>query len=111
MQIDGTTYETLASVSKDYSLVKGNDNEYIKYSKVCAEELFEKGLAYKKWSTPTEMMHKLNLTNQMYQQYIFDYIICNLDRHGKNTELLTTARDISNINLAPFFDNSLTVLV
>ena len=48
---------------------------------------------------------------EIYKQFVYDYIICNMDRHGKNTEILINYDNPRDIRVAPFFDNSFTVLL
>lgn len=73
--------------------------------------MFHQGLALGKWNTTLDMMMKLGLLQQIYEQFVYDYLICNMDRHGKNNEILIDRENKANMRLAPFFDNSLTVLL
>lgn len=38
--------------------------------------------------TPLQLAQLLGLELEIYKQFVFDYVICNMDRHGKNTEIL-----------------------
>ena len=109
--IEGITYNTLVSVSKDYQKVVCKNNEIKSYSKLEVESLFQQGSKTGRWSTPIEMIEKLSLLKQIHKQFIYDYIICNMDRHGKNNEILINNQNKREIRLAPFFDNSLTILL
>lgn len=57
------------------------------------------------------MIDSIGLRKTIYEQFVFDYIICNMDRHGKNTEILINEENPSDIKMAPFFDNSFTILL
>ncbi len=73
------------------------------------------GYSIKKWYSkykignemPIDTIKRYRLQDNIYKQFVYDYIICNLDRHGKNTEILLGN---NNIRIAPFFDNSLTFI-
>lgn len=109
--IDGAEYTTLAQISFDYQRVKSKNNVVNIYNKEDVEIMFHQGLALGKWNTTLDMMMKLGLLQQIYEQFVYDYLICNMDRHGKNNEILIDRENKANMRLAPFFDNSLTVLL
>lgn len=75
------------------------------------------GISIEKWyrrfrkgnETPIDTIRRHNLEDSIYKQFVYDYIIMNLDRHGKNTEVLI-GNNINTMSIAPFFDNSLTFL-
>lgn len=98
VNINGRQIKTIASISKDY---KGTSV----------------GISIEKWYSkyrngnelPIDTIRRYGLQYQIYKQFLFDYIICNLDRHGKNTEVLV-GNNISSLDIAPFFDNSLTFI-
>ncbi|MBR1453984.1 MAG: hypothetical protein IJ593_05010 [Lachnospiraceae bacterium] len=92
--IDNTVYNTLVSISKDY---KSN-----KYQSISVEKLYNK--QSKPGEKPLDMLKRLGLQDSIYKQFVYDYVIGNLDRHGKNNDILIG----KDIKLAPYFDNSLT---
>ena len=50
---------------------------------------------------------RMNLSNYIYSIMIFDYIICNQDRHGANIEFLM---DSNIIIPTPIFDNGVCLM-
>lgn len=50
---------------------------------------------------------RLGLEEYFYHMFLFDYLICNRDRHGANIEVLQKGE---NYRLAPIFDNGLSFL-
>lgn len=51
---------------------------------------------------PIEFCRRYNMSTYVDKMLIFDYLIMNTDRHGKNIEMLV---DNSNVEPAPIFDN------
>lgn len=72
----------------------------------------EKAIPIEKFINPKEdwllKLKTYGLLNDFKSIVIFDYIICNMDRHGKNIEVLLN--NTGKYRLAPAFDNSFTVL-
>lgn len=93
ININGNQIITEASISTEY---KNNE-------KVIPIEEFIKSKDgwFKKLQT-------FGLLQDFKNIVIFDYIICNMDRHGKNIEVLLN--DKGKYRLAPAFDNSFTAL-
>lgn len=94
--MQGETIETIATQSKDY---KAHGEKSVSFEKMY--ECMTKNL------TALEFVKQLGVEKQIYSMFVYDYIICNLDRHGKNIEILIHK---DKIRLAPLFDNSLTFL-
>ena len=115
VNIDGKEYITLVQISKDYQVIKHRTNNskirITKYSKIDVESMFNENKSLNGWNTPLQMMSQLGLIDTVYKQYVFDYIVCNMDRHGKNTEILINNENPRDIRTAPYFDNSFTVLL
>lgn len=91
-------HKTLASVSKDYKIQD--------YKSISVERLYREHK--KDGETPLDILRRLGLSEAIYRQFAYDYIICNMDRHGKNNEIL---QNQSTVRLAPYFDNSLTFML
>lgn len=93
ININGNQLITEASISTEY---KNNEKsipieEFINTKEDC----------FKKLET-------FGLLQDFKNIVIFDYIICNMDRHGKNIEVLLN--DKGKYRLAPAFDNSFTAI-
>jgi hypothetical protein len=93
ININGNQLVTEASISTEY---KNN----------------EKAIPIEEFTTPNEggikKLKTLGLINDYKKLVIFDFIICNMDRHGKNIEVLLN--DKGKYRLALAFDNSFTAL-
>lgn len=95
VNIDGADILTLASVSTNYVPKQATS---VSVEKFC--ETFQE--------TPLRVLERYGLLTDVYKQFLYDFIILNMDRHGKNTELLVF--DNGALRVAPFFDNSLTFI-
>ena len=93
--LNGKEIETFVCISQDYA----KDVKQISFEKF-----------YESMALPEESIiafcKRMGIIDDIYNQIVFDYVICNLDRHGKNTEILVSKE--GKISVAPFFDNSLT---
>jgi hypothetical protein len=96
------------------ALVYRDGKEFV--TEVCVSEDFRKGretVPFEKFyslnklhgETTVELINRFGLTDAIHKMMVFDFIICNLDRHGKNVELFTEP-----IEVAPLFDNSFSLL-
>ena len=54
--------------------------------------------------TPLNFSKRLSIETDIYKMFVFDFIICNMDRHGRNIDIL---RNRNNVKLSCLFDNSL----
>lgn len=99
VKMDGKVYKTLATISKDFRHPKVKSVSFEKFYNV-----------YGKLNNLSmmELIKSYNLQTDIYRMFVYDYIICNLDRHGKNIEVILKSRH--QVKLAPLFDNSLTFL-
>ena len=111
VDIDNHVYRTLAQISKDYQVRVEASGKIVKYNKDQIEQMFNSVKHTKNLDTPLQLAQQLGLDLEIYKQFVYDYIICNMDRHGKNTEILINQSNPRDIRLAPFFDNSFTVLL
>jgi hypothetical protein len=96
------------------ALVCRDGKEFV--TKVCVSEDFRKGretIPFEKFyslnklcdETTVELINRFGFTTEIHKMMVFDFIICNLDRHGKNVELFTEP-----VEVAPLFDNSFSLL-
>lgn len=91
VKIDGRSYNTVASVSKDF---KSEGSKYISFRRLLKQNM-EK--------SPIEIARMYPMIDDIYKMIIFDFIIYNLDRHENNIEINT-----STMRLAPLFDHGLS---
>ena len=96
VKLNDTIYETYVSVSRDYA----GGNKVISFEKYFYINRTGK-------EEPLAFVKRLNLEQVIYQQFIYDFIICNFDRHSRNNDIILTE---NSIQLAPFFDNSATFI-
>ena len=92
VKIEGKIYETIAAVSADYC--KGRQS-------ISLEKLYGKSST----KDCIAFIQRYGFSEAVSKQFLYDFIICNLDRHGKNNDVLIKG---GKCKLAPFFDNSLT---
>lgn len=90
-----------------------NENQIVTEASISTEyKNNEKAIPIEKFIQNKEgwitKLKTVGLLNDFKNIVIFDYIICNMDRHGKNIEVLLN--DKGKYRLAPAFDNSFTVL-
>lgn len=96
--LDNKRHITLASISKDFTQGK--------YNSISIEKMYR--TFKKEGEYPLDIVSRLGLLDEIYKQFVFDFVICNMDRHSKNNEVITTKQGYS---LAPYFDNSLTFIL
>lgn len=111
VDIDNHVYRTLAQISKDYQIRIEASGKIVKYNKDQIEQMFNSVKHTKNLDTPLQLAQQLGLDLEIYKQFVYDYIICNMDRHGKNTEILINQSNPRDTKVAPFFDNSFAVLL
>lgn len=99
VKIDGHIHTTYLSKSLDF---KG-----VQYKSISIENYDI--LHQNKGLDIVKLLQENLLLDDIHKIFLFDYIVCNLDRHGANIEILidkTTAKK----RVAPIFDNSLSFL-
>lgn len=100
VSLDGVTYDTVVSVSKDF--------------KVAGELSISAEKAYMLFRTPGETplatFSRITSRRSLYMMFLFDFLICNMDRHGKNVEFLSKTGNTGSLTMAPLFDNSLSFM-
>ena len=101
VNIEGKNYKTMVSYSYDYA-----DG----VTCISAENMYKQAMGRVK--NPLQMFKLMGMTNEIYKMFIFDYVVCNLDRHGKNIDILAVESGNGvKYRIAPLFDNSLTTLL
>jgi hypothetical protein len=91
---DGKRFRTYVCISDDFRQGRETvDFEafYLRYRK---EE-----------ESAVEFAYRLGAANDIHEMFVYDFIIGNLDRHGRNIEIFTDCKKI-----APLFDNGFSLL-
>jgi hypothetical protein len=91
---DNREFTTLACISDNYR----QGREVTSFEKYYTRMKNE-------FESPIDFAERLNITEDVCKMFVFDYIICNLDRHGKNIELF-----LDTLEMTPLFDNGLSLL-
>ena len=98
VQIDGNDFETWICSSKNF---RKSSQE-----KMAFDAYFD--LMREKSEQPIDFCKKNGWDDQIYKMMVFDYLICNRDRHGANIELIQD--EDGSIKLAPLFDHGVSLL-
>ena len=98
INIDGKEHETWMCSSKNFRK-EGQE-------KIPFDTYFE--MMRETDETPIQFCEKRGWDEQIYRMMIFDYLICNRDRHGANIELIQD--EDGNVSLAPLFDHGVSLL-
>ena len=98
VNIDDNEYETWMCSSKNF---RKNSQE-----KMAFDAYFE--LMRQGKEMPIDFCKKRGWDEQIYKMMVFDYLICNRDRHGANIELIQN--EDGTIQLAPLFDHGVSLL-
>ena len=100
-----------------YCKVKVSNNMFETWI-TCSEDFKQPGESKMTFETYYEILRKdgedifqfikrMELEEYFYNMFLFDYLICNRDRHGANIEVLQKE---DSYRLAPLFDNGLSFL-
>ncbi len=98
IKTDGIEHETWMCSSKNF---RKNNQE-----KMAFDAYFE--LMREKGEQPIDFCKRRGWDDQIYKMMVFDYLICNRDRHGANIELIQN--EDGAIQLAPLFDHGVSLL-
>lgn len=90
VRIDDREFETFISYAKDYK----NGRRVLPI-----EDMYSNS-----YSSTMEMVENLRITEEIHAMFVFDYVISNFDRHGRNVEYF-----VDTGTLAPLFDNGLSL--
>lgn len=98
VQIDGRDFETWMCSSKNFRKSSQEKMAFDAYF-----DLMREGS-----EQPIDFCKKRGWEDQIYKMMVFDYLICNRDRHGANIELIQD--EDGSIKLAPLFDHGVSLL-
>lgn len=98
IQIDGQAIETY--INKSANFRKSNER------KIAFDTYYD--LHRKQNENPLDFAIRMGWEEYIYRMMMFDYLICNRDRHGANIELLVDEKD--NVRPAPLFDHGVSLL-
>lgn len=97
VQIANRVFGTWVTRSKDFKQPGESKMTFETYYDILSTEGEDK----------LHFIKRLGLEEYFYHMFLFDYLICNRDRHGANIEVLQKG---DNYRLAPIFDNGLSFL-
>lgn len=99
VKLNNIEMETLVCVSDDYNI----QNEGI----LVFEDLYMSRIRTKGDISPLDFSKEIGIQDEVYKMFILDYLINNIDRHGRNIEILVDER--GKMRLAPLFDHGLSL--
>ena len=99
VRLNNIEFETLLCESEDYNL----RNEGV----MVFEDLYNSRVRSMGEISPLEFCRELGIKDGVYKMFVLDYLINNIDRHGRNVEILVDER--GNMRLAPLFDHGLSL--
>lgn len=94
--LHGQLYNTLISISENYRRI---DEKRYSIERFYLNNRLQ-------GESPLDTLKRFNLEKIIYQIFVYDFIICNMDRHNHNIEILENTTN-NSLRVAPFFDNSL----
>ena len=97
VKVSNHIFETWVTRSKDFKQLgesKMTFETYYEILRLDDEDIFQ-------------FIKRMDLEDYFYKMFLFDYLICNRDRHGANIEVLQKG---DSYRLAPLFDNGLSFL-
>lgn len=97
VKVANNIFETWVTCSKDFKNPGESKMTFETYYDILSVEGEDK----------FHFIQRLELEEYFYNLFIFDYLICNRDRHGANIEVLQKG---DNYRLAPLFDNGLSFM-
>lgn len=99
VRLNNTEFETVLCESEDYNL----RNEGI----LVFEDLYSSRIRTKGNISPLDFCREIGIDEDVYRMFVLDYLINNIDRHGRNVDILVDER--GNMRLAPLFDHGLSL--
>ena len=97
VKVSDNVFETWITRSKDFKKPGESKMTFETYYEILRQE---KEDVY-------QFIKRMDLEDYFYKMFLFDYLICNRDRHGANIEVL---QKDDSYRLAPLFDNGLSFL-
>lgn len=94
VNVDGAEFEAYVFAAKSFKTAENR----------CSFEDFYRNRRLSAKESPLDLCKRFQWETEIYQMFIFDYLIINRDRHGANLEVLKN----SSLKLSPLFDNGLS---
>lgn len=95
----------VADVEYITRVTKSKDFKNVGESKLTFESYYD--ILHLDGESIWDFITRMSLEDYFYDMFIFDYVICNRDRHGANIEVLEKN---GSYRLAPLFDNGLSLM-
>jgi len=99
VRLNSKEFETVVCESDDYNI----QNEGI----LVFEDLYMSRIRTKGEVYPLEFCREIGIEEDVYKMFVLDYLINNIDRHGRNIEIMVDDRGV--MRLAPLFDHGLSL--
>jgi len=99
IRLDGREFKTLICVSEEYK----KDGE----TAIPIENYYTAWRGSRGNGSVMEMCEGIGELGNIYKMFVFDYLINNIDRNGRNLEILVGKK--GKISLSPLFDNGLSL--
>lgn len=99
VRLNNREFETLLCESDDYN---SKDEGVLVF-----EDLYMSRIRTKGNISPLDFCREIGIEEDVYKMFVMDYLINNIDRHGRNVEILVDERGV--MRLAPLFDHGLSL--
>jgi len=99
VRLNNDEFETVVCESEDYNL---RDEGIFVFEDIYTSRIRAKGEI-----SPFDFAKEIGIDADVYKMFVLDYLINNIDRHGRNIEILVDER--GNMRLAPLFDFGLSL--
>lgn len=99
VRLNNKEFETLVCESADYNF---KDEGVLVF-----EDLYSSRIRVNGDISPLDFAKELGIQEDVYKMFVLDYLINNIDRHGRNIEMLVDDRGV--MRLAPLFDFGLSL--
>ena len=99
VRLNNIEMETLLCESDDYN---SKDEGILVF-----EDIYTSRIRVMGDISPLEFCREIGIHDEVYRMFVLDYLINNIDRHGRNIEILVDDRGV--MRLAPLFDFGLSL--
>lgn len=99
VRLNNQEFETILCESDDYN----HRDEGI----LVFEDLYSSRIRVKGEISPLDFAKEIGIHDEVYRMFVLDYLINNIDRHGRNVEILVDER--GKMRFAPLFDHGLSL--
>lgn len=89
------------------TLCESDDYNHVDEGVLVFEDLYSSRIRAKGDISPLEFAKEIGIQDGVYRMFVLDYLINNIDRHGRNIEILVDDRGVMRI--APLFDFGLSL--